>query len=397
MAGVDRVGAAAIDDDVFDVGDMDDIQSGNLRSELMKTKIKSFYESLSQEPPEIIDPNDFEYENDNLYLKNDDGRIQLTNKRDPTKFLAKSTLRRNLDIMDQDRLGIRVDSNLRSQAVAKLQESLTELPGLESVPLRDLTQVADQVISHLNETILSDSDQTALKTLDDPPLPMRELLALDKRLQSIRGELTNNVAKLSELDSHILKEKEKLATADEENLGLGVKERIIKRLGDLQQERSARLEVLSESRNKLRTQVNRIRETIEKVLYENTTLMERIQTLFREQGITIASILTAIGFAISTLVYALTGGGSAGGGGAGGGSAGSSGEGESWIKKQLNHIQNLLKRLADKVIDSLPGIIGSVISWILSTAGKVVGYVANHLWIAAVGLGVLLLQKVKIN
>ena len=39
-----------------------------------------------------------------------------------------------------------------------------------------------------------------------------------------------------------------------------------------------------------------------------TPLTERIRTLFREQGITNASILTAIGMAISTLVLALTGG-----------------------------------------------------------------------------------------
>ena len=38
-------------------------------------------------------------------------------------------------------------------------------------------------------------------------------------------------------------------------------------------------------------------------------MAERIRTLFREQGITIASILTAVGMAISTLVLALTGGG----------------------------------------------------------------------------------------
>ena len=43
--------------------------------------------------------------------------------------------------------------------------------------------------------------------------------------------------------------------------------------------------------------------------FAGTTLAERIRTLFREQGITIASILTAIGMAISTLVLALTGGG----------------------------------------------------------------------------------------
>ena len=41
----------------------------------------------------------------------------------------------------------------------------------------------------------------------------------------------------------------------------------------------------------------------------NTSLTEKIQTLFREQGITITSILTAIGMAIGVLVEALLPGG----------------------------------------------------------------------------------------
>ena len=47
------------------------------------------------------------------------------------------------------------------------------------------------------------------------------------------------------------------------------------------------------------------KETIAKVLDKDTSLGEKIRTLFREQGITIASILTAIGMAIGVLVEAL--------------------------------------------------------------------------------------------
>ena len=47
------------------------------------------------------------------------------------------------------------------------------------------------------------------------------------------------------------------------------------------------------------------RETIAKVLDKDTSLGEKIRTLFREQGITIASILMAIGMAIGVLVEAL--------------------------------------------------------------------------------------------
>ena len=56
------------------------------------------------------------------------------------------------------------------------------------------------------------------------------------------------------------------------------------------------------------SKISWIRETFHQILNEDTTLAERIHTLFREQGITIASILTALGMTISTLVLALTGG-----------------------------------------------------------------------------------------
>ena len=65
-------------------------------------------------------------------------------------------------------------------------------------------------------------------------------------------------------------------------------------------------------KGKLNSQVRSIRKTIAKVLDKDTTLREKIQTLFREQGITIASILTAFGMVIGFLVEALlpSGGGS---------------------------------------------------------------------------------------
>ena len=55
------------------------------------------------------------------------------------------------------------------------------------------------------------------------------------------------------------------------------------------------------------------------MLDKDTSLGEKIRTLFREQGITIASILTAIGMAIGVLVEALLPGGGAGAATASGG------------------------------------------------------------------------------
>ena len=64
-------------------------------------------------------------------------------------------------------------------------------------------------------------------------------------------------------------------------------------------------------KGKLRNQITSFKETIVKVLDKDTSLGEKIRTLFREQGITIASILTAVGMAIGVLVEALMPGGGA--------------------------------------------------------------------------------------
>ena len=52
------------------------------------------------------------------------------------------------------------------------------------------------------------------------------------------------------------------------------------RLDDLNTENQARLEMLSQNRKDLQTQAARKKQIFEKVLHKNTSLAERIRTLF---------------------------------------------------------------------------------------------------------------------
>ena len=79
------------------------------------------------------------------------------------------------------------------------------------------------------------------------------------------------------------------------------------RLDDLNTEKQARLEIMSQNRKNFETQVVIIKQTHEKVLDKDTSLAERLRTLFKEQGITIFSIVTAFSMTISTIVLAITG------------------------------------------------------------------------------------------
>ena len=137
--------------------------------------------------------------------------------------------------------------------------------------------------------------------------------------------------------------------------------------------------------------ITSLKETIAKVLDKDTSLGEKIRTLFREQGITIASILTAIRMAIRVLVEALLPGG-------GGAAAASGGEPppkdekglKEWIRNKLKALASLLGQLGIKAAEALPGIIGGIISWILNRAKDVIGWVSQNLWALAVGIGGLI-------
>ena len=125
---------------------------------------------------------------------------------------------------------------------------------------------------------------------------------------------------------------------------------------------------------------------------KDTSLAEKIQTLFREQGITIASILTAIGMAIGVLVEALLPGGEGGGATASGGEPLPKDERglKEWIRNKLKALASLLGRLGIKAAEALPGIIGGIISWILNRVKDVVGWVSQNLWALVVGNGELI-------
>ena len=163
----------------------------------------------------------------------------------------------------------------------------------------------------------------------------------------------------------------------------------IKRLRGELTERNKEIDILKGEASK---QINQIRGSITKFLdKEMGTLGERIRTLFKEQGITIVSILTAVGMTIGVLIEALLGGPST--------STPTSqstttsdkkGGAREWIKNKLKALSQLLGKLTDKALASLPGIIGSILSWILNRAKEVVGWLSQNLWALITGVGVLI-------
>ena len=138
--------------------------------------------------------------------------------------------------------------------------------------ITDNLEAASNVASDgLGEILSTYYDNSTVSVSPYPEFSIRELRGLDKAMQTMRGELINNTAKLSEIDKHLTYEKTKLEQAGDEFS----RRRVAERLRNLEDERLARLEAASSNREALCSQISRIRETINRVLIDDTTLADK--------------------------------------------------------------------------------------------------------------------------
>ena len=199
----------------------------------------------------------------------------------------------------------KLDENLNKRSKTIESSSTTDTEAIEMI----------EMTSKDIDTTLKDVEQDTSfiePSERDKLLPLRELEGLDKQLRTINRSLKVAIAKRTDLEGRIKHEESKLNEIQgptySDDLRNRIEDRINKVRGELT-ERNKEIDILKGEASK---QINQIKESITKFLDRETgALGERIRTLFKEQGITIVSILTATGMAIGVLIEALLGGPSA--------------------------------------------------------------------------------------
>ena len=372
-----------------------------LDEQLTKTKVDAFYDSIARKyglKPNFINYEKFKYENGKLYF----GGHEMTYKNDSTKFLALTSIqgkygidfiKNDLNLVDYTSSSKGLDLKSREE-INKISQPLNNIQ-VEGIPMQELPRVSEEVeqaVGKINEVL--GKKEVLVQT---EGLNFRELVGLDKALTKIRGELANNLSKLTSVENEIHDERLNLAKA--ERLGNEEQQRDIRaKLQDLEAERETRLEFASQNSEALRSQINRIKETIHRITEDDTTLREKINTLFREQGITVISILSALTLLVSTIISSIVAG-----------FRGSTtvptpkpSPGPSpnknvkqWMKEKLKHLSDLFKKLGAKALDALPGIIGAAVSWLFNLLSGSVAWLAEHVWALITGVGLLVFMYLQ--
>ena len=336
--------------------------TGGLKEQMLKHQVKQLYKHMNYED-EILDVHldRFELKEGVLYYLKNGKEYNLTNKKNGG-FRTPGEINKIITDLHRRELGL-------SPIVKQLDKAVPTEREVEHIPLQDLGKTVDEVN----------------KVIGDPkdlPLPMREILGLDKALQRISGEIVNGTGKLTEIEQRIANQQKKLK---EPNITEQQKKRVNDRISDLKEEHKVRLESLSHVKEELSSQFARIRQTLDKVADGDRTLKERLKLLWREQGLTLVSVLTAVGMTVATLVLALLPGGAAGAAAGGGGK-----NPRDWVKKSLASLARLFGKLGKWALSALPGAIGSIISAIFNLLKTVVTKAAEYTY-ATIGAGVALI------
>ena len=200
---------------------------------------------------------------------------------------------------------MKLNENLDERSKAIESSSTTDAEAIEMIEVTSKDMDATVKDAQQDTSFIESSERDKL-------LPLRELEGLDKQLRTIKGSLKVTIAKRVDLEARIKHEERKLNEIQDPEYSDDLRNRIEDRIGKLRGELTERNKEIDILKGEASKQINQIKESITKFLDKETgTLGERIRTLFKEQGITIVSILTAVGMAIGVLIEALLGGPSA--------------------------------------------------------------------------------------
>ena len=229
-----------------------------LRQKLKRDETVSLYRYLDVTgDPGLVDLDQFTItknsKTDNielLFLYSNNQWQSLNNKR-TGGFLAPKTLREKFAGFNNMKSVLSLDQTLSAlersiSAASKLKSELQTNLQMESITLRELSSLVEDIHTKTREL----SQNTNLDT--------SEFLGIDKVLPSIQGELLNNTSKLTEVNKRIKRDTKKLEEIENDPTYTNEQRQLCRgRLDDLNTEKQARLEILSQNRKDLQTQIAR--------------------------------------------------------------------------------------------------------------------------------------------
>ena len=168
--------------------------------------------------------------------------------------------------------------------------------------------------------------------------------------------LQQNAQQQEEVDKSI---EEDQKVADDENEQPSTRERARERV----EENTKRKAQLGQERDQLEQE----REQLE----ERLSLRERVKNIFKKYGWTLQALVIVVGVVLSALAFA----------------------GLNGLKAGTKALGNGLKAIGQKLGSLLPGLIGSIVSFIFKAAGQVFSFLGEHAWLLILAVEAFFMER----
>ena len=183
----------------------------------------------------------------------------------------------------------------------------------------------------------------------------QQLVSEEKTLQQILGEkqsLTN------EKKEQLKKDKQELEKQNKEDR-------------EIINDRDADPEEIRRAGERVAFRQAEIRQINTQLEEGGESLSEKVKEIFKKYGLTLTAIFLAAGVTIGAVIGVIT----------------------NALKAMGKQIANGLKTLGQKAAAALPGLIGSIVSFLFKTAGKVFGFLAEHTWLLILAVVAFVVDK----
>ena len=142
------------------------------------------------------------------------------------------------------------------------------------------------------------------------------------------------------------------------------------RIASDENEHPSEREKTRERKTEKREQIDALENEREE-LEESASPRERVKYIFKKYGFTVAAVLLAVGTVIGVIIYSLPKG----------------------FKSVAKGVGNGLRELEKKIAGILPGLIGSIVSFIFKTTGSVISFLVKNAWLLILGVAVFMVER----
>ena len=244
------------------------ISTLQLRQKVKRDKIAALYSQLNVTgDPDLADIDRFMIKkkkkskagNTDLLFLDGNKHCQSISNKGTGGLLAGRTLREKFGGLNVMKSVLSLDKTPSAlersfKPTTKLRHELATDIEMKSIPLMELSSLVKDIHVKMREASQNND------------LDMGRLLGINKALQRIQGELLNNTSKLTEINKRIKRDTKKLEEVENDPTYSDEQRQLrqlrLDKLDDLNTEKQARLEILSQNRKGLLTQVARIKQTL---------------------------------------------------------------------------------------------------------------------------------------